>query len=289
MSRPVIMGSLWVVLGSAGLALAQDAPPLEPPAADSPQPTTSTPKPASVTPGPARSEVRPLLVIPGVTAPTERGGPAPKAKTAPPSGAANPPGRGPQSRPVTGPRVESVAEPSSRSRIPLTLEPIEDEPAVKQKRKNPTASASRDTIDWPPGVPRPDERPPVASPSELQPETPITPRSAPPRPTSFFGRLFGLAPTNAPRSPSQNPQTKSRVDADTRPDATTDTATRRKIENEIKDTLGDRLRSVEVRVSGRNVLIVARASRFWQKRSVRQSLETLPGLAGFRARVDILD
>lgn len=288
MSRPVIMGSLWVVLGSAGLALAQDAPPLEPPAADSPHPTTSTPKPASVPAAPTRTEVRPLLVIPGVTAPIERRGPTPRSKTAQPAGAANTPGRGPQSQPASRPHVDSVAEPSSRAKIPLTLEPIEDEPAAK-KQKDPTASASRETIDWPPGVPRADERPPVASPSVPQPETPVTPRSASPRPTNFFGRLFGLAPSNPPRSPSQNPQTKSRVDADTRPDATTDTATRRKIESEIKDSLGDRLRSVEVRVSGRNVLIVAKASRFWQKRSVRQSLETLPGLAGYRARVDILD
>ncbi len=74
-----------------------------------------------------------------------------------------------------------------------------------------------------------------------------------------------------------------------KPDPTTDAANKRKIEREIRDSLGDRLRSVEVRVSGRNVLIVAKASRFWQKRTVRRSLETLPGLTGFRARVDVLD
>jgi hypothetical protein len=62
-----------------------------------------------------------------------------------------------------------------------------------------------------------------------------------------------------------------------------------KIERAIQDSLGDRLRSVEVRVSGRNVLIVAKPSRFWQKRTVRRMLETLPELAGFRARVDVLD
>jgi hypothetical protein len=49
------------------------------------------------------------------------------------------------------------------------------------------------------------------------------------------------------------------------------------------------LRSVEVRVSGRNVLIVARAARFWQKRTVRRTLETLPVLSGYRARVDLDD
>jgi hypothetical protein len=287
MSRPLIVGMLWVILSGAGVALAQDAPPLEPPAADSPQRSVSTPKPAAVPSPSARPEVRPLLVIPGVTAPTERAGPAPKPKAAQSAGAANPPDRGPQSRPAAGRRVDSVPAQTTRSNIPLTLEPIDEEPSVNPKSR--TSSAARDTIDWPPGVPRPDERPPVLSPSEPQPDPPVTPRSAPPRGTGFFSRLFGLAPTNPARNESRIPQPKSRVNVDTRPDPTTDAAVRRKIENEIKDTVGDRLRSVEVRVSGRNVLIVAKATRFWQKRSVRQSLETLPGLTGYRARVDILD
>ena len=36
---------------------------------------------------------------------------------------------------------------------------------------------------------------------------------------------------------------------------------KKKIEKQIRDALGDRVRSVEVRVSGRNVLIVAQATR----------------------------
>jgi len=287
MSRPVIIGSLWVVLSGAGLALAQDAPPLEPPATDSPQPSVSTPKPTTVPPASARSEVRPLLVIPGVTAPTQRGATAPKSKTAQPSGAANPTDRGTPSRPLSGPRVESVPAPSSRLKIPLTLEPIDEEPAVNHK--NPTSSTSRGALDWPPGVPLADERPPVASPSDPPPTTPATPRSAPSRGSSIFGRFFGPAPSSVPRNESRNSQSQTRVNVDPRPDPISDAATKRKIEREIKDSLGDRLRSVEVRVSGRNVLIVARASRFWLKRSVRRSLETLPGLAGYRARVDIIE
>jgi hypothetical protein len=64
---------------------------------------------------------------------------------------------------------------------------------------------------------------------------------------------------------------------------------KRKIEEQIRESLGDRVRSVEVRVRGRNVLIVARATRFWQKRPVRRSLETLPVLSGYRARVELED
>jgi hypothetical protein len=68
-----------------------------------------------------------------------------------------------------------------------------------------------------------------------------------------------------------------------------DAAVKRGIEKQIRETLGDRVRAVEVRVSGRNVLIVAAATRFWQRRAVRRSLETLPILEGYRARIELDD
>jgi hypothetical protein len=105
----------------------------------------------------------------------------------------------------------------------------------------------------------------------------------------MFGRLWGTATPNPSRNESRRPQPKTQVKEDPKPDPTTDAVAKKKIEREIHDALGDRLRSAEVRVSGRNVLIVAKASRFWQKRIVRRALETLPGLAGYRARVDIID
>jgi hypothetical protein len=37
------------------------------------------------------------------------------------------------------------------------------------------------------------------------------------------------------------------------------------------------------------VTIRARATRFWQRRAVRRSLETLPGLAGYRPTIELLD
>jgi hypothetical protein len=46
---------------------------------------------------------------------------------------------------------------------------------------------------------------------------------------------------------------------------------------------------VEVRVVGPEVTIRAKASRFWQRRTVRRALETLPGLAGYRHTVEIID
>ena len=144
-------------------------------------------------------------------------------------------------------------------------------------------------VDWPPGVPLVNERPPGASSLDASAPAAAAPRSAPARGLGLFGRFLGQAPVSPPKTDSRNPQSKTRFNADPKPDPTTDAANKRKIENEIRDALGDRLRSLEVRVSGRNVLIVAKASRFWQKRTVRRSLETLPGLTGFRARVDVLD
>ena len=62
---------------------------------------------------------------------------------------------------------------------------------------------------------------------------------------------------------------------------------RRRIERQIRETLGDRVRDVEVRITGRNAVIVAQPSRFWLRRSVRRSLEALPALEGYRARIEI--
>jgi hypothetical protein len=70
-------------------------------------------------------------------------------------------------------------------------------------------------------------------------------------------------------------------------DADADTAAKRRIERQIRETLGDRVRSFEVHITGRNVMIVAQPSRFWLRRSVRRSLETLPALQGYRARIEL--
>jgi len=107
--------------------------------------------------------------------------------------------------------------------------------------------------------------------------------------------LFGLpaepAPRSAPRSDAAQgrlePQPRARDDA--RTDPASDAAAKRRIETQIRDALGDRLRSVEIRVTGRNVLIVAKPNRFWQKRAIRRTLEELPALDGYRARIDVAD
>jgi len=105
----------------------------------------------------------------------------------------------------------------------------------------------------------------------------------------LLGRFFPAPPPNPRRDASRSSASKSRNKDDSPPEPVTDASVKRKIERQIRDTLGDRVRSIEVRVSGRNVLIVAKATRFWQKRTVRHSLETLPALAGYRARIELDD
>lgn len=70
---------------------------------------------------------------------------------------------------------------------------------------------------------------------------------------------------------------------------TTDADVKRKIDRQIRDLLGDKLQFLEVRVSGKNVLIVAESARFWQRRAVRRTLETLPGLSGYRVKIELDD
>jgi hypothetical protein len=79
------------------------------------------------------------------------------------------------------------------------------------------------------------------------------------------------------------------VTVEPRTDAAADAALKRRVEKQIRESLGTRLRSSEVLVVGRDVTIRARAARFWQKRAVRRALESLPALHGYDARIEMLD
>ena len=78
----------------------------------------------------------------------------------------------------------------------------------------------------------------------------------------MLGRFFQPPPAAPVRGDSRNAESQARKKGDARPEPVTDASVKSKIEKQIRDTLGDRVRSVEVRVSGRNVLIVAQATRF---------------------------
>ena len=81
----------------------------------------------------------------------------------------------------------------------------------------------------------------------------------------------------------------SSITVEPRSDPAAEAVVKRRVEKQIQQSLGDRVRSVEVRVSGRSVVIRAQAARFWQRRSVRRSLESLQLPSGYRPRVEILD
>ncbi len=311
MLRAILVRSIVVFFGGGILVHAQPPPPLEGPDADQAPPVASAPPAAqsgprsettptpTPTPSPAARAATPrprrgsMLVIPGVTAPAPRPGSVgrprfpqplrpPLNDTSAPDGV-SPPLSGPSnagspfqpSAPTEGPEA---SETPSLPAIPLTLEPLDDASAPAPNR--PGARAPRET-------PRRSQGRPVRG---EDPDTPAaSPRPAPWRMPGLLGRILGQPPATSSRDAAQGqgPGAANRADAPTEAEPETDAVVKRRIEQQIRATLGDKVHSVQVRVSGRNVRINARAARFWQKRGVSRALESLPALAGFRARIDL--
>ena len=319
MFRALATWTASVVIWGGGAALAQEPPPpLEAPAAESqpaqPVAPPSQPKPAArapvASPSPLQSrpfttptglsQIRPLLVIPGVTSPTQSAAMRPRSNSAssvrpgpvtgPQDGYPSPPAlpeagspfRAPVARQLQGQPAPAPATATATGPPPITLEPIEDLPEAGP-RNSPSARG--------PANRAPERLSPATRPAESSKP------AQPPlwRPPGFLGRLLGLPPEPAPRIAPRGDEMQGRVEPprgardEAHADPASDAAARRRIERHIREELGDRLRSVEVRVTGRNVLIVARPSRFWQKRSIRRTLEGLPILDGYRARIDVGD
>jgi hypothetical protein len=62
---------------------------------------------------------------------------------------------------------------------------------------------------------------------------------------------------------------------------------KRRIERQAREAVGGRARSIDVRVVGREVTILAYGTRIWQRKAVRAALEGLPTLAGYKATVKV--
>ena len=100
----------------------------------------------------------------------------------------------------------------------------------------------------------------------------------------MLGRMLGsTGSAENPGSPN------SSITVEPRSDPAADAVVKRRVEKQIQQSLGDRVRSVEVRVSGRNSSSCAQAARFWQRRNLRRSLESLAPPAGYKVRVEIAD
>jgi hypothetical protein len=350
----VTVWSLFNLLALADLAAAQEPPPLEPPSLEpprsgaSPAPTPdgslklADPKPAgtkpldpkstaSAQPNPLRPttpkpEFRPMLAIPGVTAPAARPSAAYRSPFSRPIQPGNPPlspspdalplpSELPPARSPSGSDGFPLADtPSSsaldalpprfdrtRTRrpagaggmvqpgaptvsspvdsIPLTIEPLDEEPSTRRElTREPTTP--RSTNGRAPGS--------TNSAANKLDDEPIRRQPAPRRGTGVLGRLFGPQPPPLPPEREES-RTDPRPKRESNPDSglDPDVAARRRIERQIRATLGDKVRSVEISVTGRNVTIVAQPSRLWLRRSVRRSLETLPALQGYRARIEV--
>jgi hypothetical protein len=166
-------------------------------------------------------------------------------------------------------------------------EPAPLPPPIPAPPRTPAREAdSRDPDGRPPltleSVPAEDDKFGGAPPDPVRRRTPsesrITP--TPRRPGGLFGRLLSPAPVDRGRGA---------VTVEPRIDPADDAAIRKRVERQIRENLGGALRSYEVRVNGREVTVLARATRFWQKRAVRNALEALPAMKGYKTRVEVVD
>ena len=100
-------------------------------------------------------------------------------------------------------------------------------------------------------------------------------------------RKLGRAPLSTRSRGRGRGEPDDAVVIEPKSDPAADAALKRRLERQIRDTLGDRVRSLEVLVVDRRVVIQARSSRFWQRRAVRKSIEGLPDLVGYRTTIHV--
>ncbi|MDG3004806.1 hypothetical protein [Paludisphaera mucosa] len=254
MARRIVVAALSVLALGAGRADAQEPPALEPPieaTADAPP----TPPPAEPVKTPEPAPSRPLLVIPGVTAPL-----ATRAARKPTADVAAPPAPPALDGPSTDP------EPAPN--IPLRLEPIAPG-ASDERQAAPSGPRATGPGREASSRPMPEGREPAAT--------------APPaaRRPAGLGRLLGAN--------GSGPAARDGLTIESHGDPAVEAAVKRRIEKQIQETLGERVKDVDVRVSGRSVLVRARASRFWYRWSARRALDALPMPSGYRGRAEMLD
>lgn len=229
-----------------------------------PEPTeVPEPKPAAVAPEPPS-----VLAIPGLNptrSPRRRAEkPILESTTATPADALPPlvgPSEMPKLRRSTQPpaRTSTTVEGPGRS---LELETV-PRSELTTPRTREAAPSSR------------------AESTKAGPKATSTPTPAPRRAIGLFGRMLP-APFAAPRS-----ATNDSIKVEPRTDPASDAALKRRIEHQIRQSFGDRIRDVEVRVVGREVSVRGRATRFWQRRGLQRSLESIPSLSGLRSTVQV--
>jgi hypothetical protein len=310
---------LFSLLGAAPApARADDGPPpLTPPASTPPvvePPKAPAPLPAPApTPPAARPESRPVLALPGVTAPTNRSprpAPAQVAPILPPPSLA--PGADGGLAPLEMP---ALRRPSAESPAPELMPLPSERFRGRVIESTPAGEGLLPPIELPPITPpagtRSSTAPPVGSmrrpadrividefdglePKEMKgldkdkdkdkSKDRDNPPQAPTRRPSLFGsRLNPFAPRGGMGG------SDSEVRAEARSDPAADAAIKRRVERQAREVVGDRARGLDVKVVGRSITIQAHGVKLLQRRAVRRSLETMPGLSGYRSTVEIVD
>jgi len=101
-------------------------------------------------------------------------------------------------------------------------------------------------------------------------------------------RLFGLLPPLRRRDDAR-PAPSPKIAFDPRRDPAADAALKQRVERTIRQSAGPHVRAAEVSVIDRSIVIRARADHFFNRRAVKRRLESLPGLAGYDTRVEIVE
>ncbi|MBV8606712.1 MAG: hypothetical protein JO034_04535 [Singulisphaera sp.] len=273
MRRIEAVRSLRVVLACAATtAVAEEPLALTAPALSAPsEPTGELPPAIEARPGPDPGSV---LAVPGIPIPGRAAAARPRLPVADPTAPAvsdRPPA-------LIGP-VEMSAPPPARP-----MAPGQPRPPARLNRPLVLESVPAPGLPGPSPATNRDPRRPDPGPRATSPTTDPLPNR---RPSGFLGRL--LSPPPPTHSERQTLERDGAAAEESRPDPAADAAMKRRVEHQVREAVGDRVRFVEVRVSGRHVSISARPARFWQRRGVRRALESLPGLDGYRTTVEVLD
>jgi len=111
----------------------------------------------------------------------------------------------------------------------------------------------------------------------------------PPPDASSRPRLFGRWQPPPFLRGRASPGSEDSIAVEPRSDPAADAALKRRLENQIQTAAGSRLHSLDVKVVDRDVTIHARVNRFWHRRSVKSTIQSLPGLAGYKTHIEVVD
>jgi hypothetical protein len=268
-------GSLLATSSLAAMP-GDEPPPLTAPVVNPEPGPAVVPTPAvRTTPTPAPTptlENRPLLVLPGITRPRSAL-PRPNA----PSVSGDP-----------APTLAGPGEPSEDAPLPAPAPAANPRPfSMGRRATSRTVESVPDADGGPTTVTPPLDVPSRRMLGERQPAPP--PPSPSRRPQGFFGRLLQ---GDSAKNERARPTPSAARDVPPPPPTTespADTAFKRRVVKEVREKLGSRVSTFEVRVAGREVLIRAKVPRFWQRRGVRNDLQSLPVLTGYKSAVELVD